>query len=218
MIDIVLLYSGITKGMKSYGPKCIVPIGKSKTPFITEQINLLKKNRNIDNIYVVIGFDSKKVMSLIKDEKNSKVHFFINDEYENTNSGGSLLKVLHKLNKTTLIFEDGILSYDIPKNKKHSYIPVLSKQNKAYSIGSIIQDDKIKYMCYDLNNSWAEYVCVSESDINKAKSVIQNSKQHIGSMFLFEIINLLIDDDIEFHQYALSSKKIKKIINHKVKE
>lgn len=216
MIDIVLLYSGITKGMKSYGPKCIVPIGKSKTPLIVEQINLLKKNRNIDNVYIVLGFDAKKVISLTKDIKNNKVQFFINEEYENTNSGGSLLKILDKLNKTTLIFEDGILSYDTPKNKK-SYIPLLSKQNKAYSIGSIVQDDKIKYLCYDLDSSWAEYVCICEDDIANAKTIINKCKQNINSMFLFEIINLLIDENIEFDQHILSCKKIKKIINHKVK-
>lgn len=216
MIDVVLLSSGITKGMKSYGPKSIVPIGKSKTPLVIEQINILKKNRNIDHIYIVVGFESKKIISLAQRCNSSKVHFIFNDNYENTNSGGALLKILDKLNKTTIIFEDGIISYNIPKYN-YSYLPILKKYNKGYGIGSII-DEKVKYLCYDLENNWAEFVCFGNKDIDYIKSIINNELiTKINSMFLFEIINLLIDNYVEFHAEFTNQKTIKKIINHKVK-
>lgn len=216
MIDVVLLSSGITKGMKSYGPKSIVPIGKSKTPLVIEQINILKKNKNIDHIYIVVGFESKKIISLAQRCNSSKVHFIFNDNYENTNSGGALLKILDKLNKTTIIFEDGIISYNIPKYN-YSYLPILKKYNKGYGIGSII-DEKVKYLCYDLENNWAEFVCFGNKDIDYIKSIINNELiTKINSMFLFEIINLLIDNYVEFHAEFTNQKTIKKIINHKVK-
>lgn len=216
MIDIVFLCGGITKGMKSYGPKCVVPVGKRKIPLVVEQINYLKKNKNIDNIYIICGFESKKVCSLIEKEKNNKVKILINDDYENTNSGASLLKILNKLNKTTIIFEDGIISYKIPKYN-YSYIPILEKYNKGYGIGSII-DEKVKYLCYDLKNSWAEFACFGNKDIDYIKSIISNeSTQKINSMFLFEIINLLIDNHVVFHAEFINQKTVRKIINHKEK-
>lgn len=218
MIDIVILSSGITKGMKSYGPKSIVPIGKSKTPLIIEQINILKKNKNIDNIYIIIGFESKKIISLVKKYNSDKIHLILNDNYENTNSGGALLKVLDKLNKTSIIFEEGIISYGILKHNCSSYIPILKKYNKGYGIGSIL-DGSVKYLCYDLENSWAEFACFGKNDIEYIKTIMNNesNKQRINSMFLFEVINLLIDNYVIFNVQYVNQKTIKKIISHKVK-
>jgi len=211
MIDVVLLCSGIAKGMKSYGPRSIVPIGKTNKPFILHQIASIKKQKPRANIYIVVGFNSKKIKTIIEDEYDN-VNFISHENYEKENNGGALLEALKVINNKCFIFDDGVYCSSL-YNSKQSYIPILNKFNKKFNIGSISQDNNVINLFYDLPNNWAEFFFLTKEDLLKIKNIVDDKMRN---MFLFEVLNYLIDKDIKFLHSEIENKKVDKIINHKV--
>ena len=68
--NIILLCSDITKGMKSYGPKAFIPIGRPKQPLIIHQLQKLKKiySKKV-NIFIVIGFEKENTIYTFRSKK-----------------------------------------------------------------------------------------------------------------------------------------------------
>lgn len=214
MTDVILLCSGITKGMKSYGPKATIPIGKKKTPLIVDQISKIKQNKHRFNIHVIIGFEHKKIISIIEDYKIKNINLVYDEQYESHNSSGALLSVIESIQNKFIVFEDGVISSEIP-NINSSYLPLLDKHNEQFNIGTTISDTKIEYLFYDLPNLWAEFFSVSSEDSKQIKELLISNRTKIKKMFLFEMINFLIDNGIDFGNYKIKSKNVQKIINHK---
>lgn len=214
MTDIILLCGGISKGMKSYGPKATIPIGKKKTPLIIDQITKIKKHKNRYNINIVIGFEHKKILSIIEDYKIKNINFIYDEEYEKHNSSGALITALDYVKDKFVVFEDGVISSEIP-NLNHTYIPVLDKENDQFNIGTTTNESKVEYLFYDLPDLWAEFLSVCSSDYNKIRELLIKNKSKMQNAFLFEAINFLIDSGVEFQNHKIKTKSIQKIINHK---
>lgn len=216
MIDIILLCSGITKGMKSYGPKAIVPVGKNKNPLIVEQIQNIRSLKLKCSINIVVGFESKKIISILNDHKIKNINFIFHDDYENDNAGGAILKAMENIKNNCIIIDDGIIVNEI-KNKNVSYLPVFSKEAKNFNIGLTENNSVVEYLFYDLPKVWSELCYIGRNDLAHVRYAFSNNEKKIKTMFLFEIINLLIDNNIRFEIDNVSNKNIKKLINHKVK-
>lgn len=219
--NIILLSSEITKGMKSYGPKAFVPIGtkNDKKPLIIKQINNILDiyTKNV-NIYVVIGFEYEKFNKLLDSyyptNKYRNIHRIYHKNYEATNNAYAMKLAMENIDKDdVLIIQNGILTKYFPKSNKKSTLPLIKTKNTSFNLGMTTNNDHVKYLCYDLDNKWAEILYLSSKDLLKVKQIINkiNIKQH----FLFELINLLIENNIEFFTENISTKYITKINNHK---
>lgn len=221
MIDnVILLNSEITKGMKSYGPKAFVPI--NKTPLVVKQIeNILQTYGKKTNIYVVMGFEYDKFNSLIdhyfSGSKYNNIHKIFNTDFENTNnSHAAFLAINDIMHGGTIIVQNGILLIDyIPKYQNKSILPIINTKNLIFNLGMNISNNRVQYMFYDLDNKWSEIIYISPDDLKKIKLIL--SKSCIRQQFLFETVNLLIENNIMFETEIISSKKIIKINNHKDK-
>lgn len=216
MIDIILLCSGITKGMKSYGPKAIVPVGKNKNPLIVEQIQNIRSLKIKCSINVVIGFESKRIISILNDYKIKNINFIFHEDYENDNAGGAILKAIQNIKNNCVIIDDGIIANEI-KNKNISYLPIFNKETKNFNIGLTENYSIVEYLFYDLPKAWSELCYIGQQDLANIRHIFANNEKKAKTMFLFEIINLLIDNNIKFEVEQISNKNIKKLINHKVK-
>lgn len=216
MIDIILICSGITKGMKSYGPKAIVPVGKNKIPLIVEQIQNIRSLKLKCSINVIVGFESKKIISILNDYKIKNINFIFHDDYENDNAGGAILKAIENIKNNCVIIDDGIIVNEII-NKNISYLPAFNKEAKNFNIGLTQNNNIAEYLFYDLPKTWSELCYITREDLINVKYILLNNEKKIKTMFLFEIINLLIDNNIKFEIDHVSNKNIKKLINHKVK-
>jgi hypothetical protein len=214
MTDLILLCSGITKGMKSYGPKATIPIGKKKIPLIVDQILKIKQNKNRYDIHIVVGFEHKKILSIIEDYKIKNIDLVYDSEYEHHNSSGALLSVIDKVQDKFIVFEDGVISSEIP-NTNTTYLPTLDKNSTEFNIGTTSNNSKIEYLFYDLPNLWAEFFSVSSNNTKEIKELLTHNRSKVKKMFLFEMINFLIDNDIVFVDCKIKSKNVQKIINHK---
>jgi hypothetical protein len=96
-------------------------------------------------------------------------------------------------------------------------LPILKQTNKdeSFNIGLTINDKKVEYVFYDLPNRWSEILYINSSDIQKTKNLL--TKYNLKQKFLFELINILIENNIIFETETVPSKNILKINNHKSK-
>lgn len=221
MINIIFLCHEITKGMKSFGPKAIIPIGKKNNtePLIIKQIKAIQKSfeQTPYRIHVVVGFEQDRVIKIVKNF-SAKINIIKYNQYAESNSAGAVLDCLSSIKNGHYLFvENGILCDYKPKNNNSSLIPVLKKNNKndKFTIGVTASDNKAEYMFYDLvHNKWPEILFVTEKDADEVRRI--SLDKSVGHMFLFEYINFLIESRIDFFIDKIANSQITKILNHKV--
>lgn len=225
--NVILLCSEITKGMKSYGPKAFIPIGNKnkEKPLIIKQIdNIFLTHGKNTKIYIIIGFEYDKFIKIL--DQYYPLHIYkniiqiYNEFYDKSNNAYSLslaLDLIGSQDGDILIIQNGILTDYSPKNSKKSLIPILKNNNKdeSFNIGLTISGKKVEYMFYDLPYRWSEILYINNSDIESIKNIL--TKHNLKQKFLFEMINLLIDNNIIFETEYIPSKHISKINNHKIK-
>jgi hypothetical protein len=209
MLDILLLVPEITKGMKSLGSKALLSI-KNSTIVLDYQIQQLKKIDPNANIFIGTGFESDKIKKAVS--QYSKVHVLENKNYASTNQA-RLIKLFidNKLSyNDLLIVSNGILfKNSCLKYGGGSKIFLIDKPKTNFNIGCN-DSDMVNYLFYDLPTPWSECV-LFESKAVEHISDICNS-QNIDQLFLFEIINILIEKySISFDKNFISKKDIMKI-------
>lgn len=209
----IILVPEITKGMKSIGSKALINISKEKS-IIEYQIEYLQKHYPNISICVATGFDNEKIQKKIKKYRNIEIIY--NNQYETTNHGMSIHMYMRKVNYSIdnlLIISNGILlkeKLDI-SDKNNSILFTLNKSNIDYSVGlNINKENKPIYLYYDLPISWSECVFLNKFAINKIKNNF--TKHKLSQMFLFEIINYLLEDNgCDFIHKKIYNKNIFKI-------
>jgi len=208
-INAIILVPEITKGMKSIGSKALISVDKKKS-IIENQIEYLQKQYTNINIAVATGFDADKIQKKTKKYDIDIVH---NDRYDQTNHGMSLFMYLHNMKtiQNLLIISNGILLKEkLPISDDESIIYALNKKNSDYNIGlNITEDNKPTYLFYDFPISWSECVFLNDDSLEKLRSV--PIKETMEQMFLFEIINYLLDNDCQFKTEKIANKNICKI-------
>lgn len=217
MINIVFLCYEITKGMKSFGPKALIPVGSKNDPepLIIKQIKSIKKQyENIPHtIHVVVGFEQDRIIKVLRSIPQVKIIKY--DHYNNSNSAGAVLMCLQELSGSVLFVENGILCSYRPKDNTCSVLPVCKKadKNNKFTIGVTTSDNKAEYLFYDLEDKWPEILFIHFGDVDHILRVSKD--KNVNQMFLFEYINYLIEKGIVFHTDKISNTKVNKIINHK---
>lgn len=209
-INAIILVPEITKGMKSIGSKALISIDHSKS-IIEHQIEYLQKYYTNIDITIATGFDAEKIQKKTKRYNNiTTIH---NDRYDHTNHGMSLFMYLQKTKilDNLLIISNGILLKEkLPISIDESIIYALTKKNSDYGIGlNLTADNKPTYLFYDFPISWSECVFLNANSIEKLKEML--IKDTMKQMFLFEIINYLLDSDCRFKTEKIANKNICKI-------
>jgi len=215
-MNAVLLYSEVPKGMKSYGSKAILPIGKQRTPLIIKQIRVLQKKCN--KIYIVIGFDKIKIIDTINKYKCKNIEYIDNNSYNTSNDAEALRRILEQTEdeEGLLVIHGGVLLSDIEKPKLDTifYVknPLLVPNINGFDIGLLYNDKHISYLFYETASKiWSEIIYLNPQTKKNIKKLIQENKIYM-SMFLFECINVAIDNGIVFDSKQMSIKTKK--INH----
>jgi CTP:phosphocholine cytidylyltransferase-like protein len=218
MIDILIIAPEITKGMKSSGSKALLKI-KHSISVIEYQINEIKKYYKDANINIVTGFEHEKIQKIYK---NSPINIIYNTNYTTTNHGEAIKLFLQKDERSSfnnlLVITNGILFKNKPfgTTKQLESVNVdsiaycIDKPKSNFNIG-YNGDENIEYLFFDLPNKWTECVLFNK----EATSYLKNINNNISKMYLFEIINHLIDNDINFQSIQINKKYFLKINNTK---
>jgi len=212
MINILSISPEITKGMKSVGSKLLLPLRKNLT-VIEYQISQLQKIKP-SKIVLNIGFEADKIADVLFRYKT--IDYLINKDYDNSNCGENLITYLHKYKpENLLVFGSGLLIRNHPIKKEYlnneCQIFILNKSKKNFNIGCSDLDD-IQYLFYDMLESWSEIFYLNNEAINILLNIDKKIFKH---MYLFEIINLLLKNNIKFKKTYINKNNIMKIQNLK---
>lgn len=207
-INAIIIATEITKGMKSVGPKALLQIKKT-TSVIEYQINELKKNYKNINIYVAVGFESDKV---IKTLSKYNINIIYNPDFKCTNQVKSIIDCISSYDiNNLLVINNGILfkkSFGHIKPNEPSSVFTLSKSKMDFNIGCQ-KSDEVMYLFYDLPEKWTECVLLNSTAINDLKSMAKN--KNMSQLYVFEMINMLIENGHSFKKVSLNSRNIMKI-------
>lgn len=208
-LNAIILVPEITKGMKSIGSKALISIDHRKS-IIEHQIEYLQKNYTNIDIAIATGFDADKIQKKTKRYNITTIH---NDRYDHTNHGMSLFMYLQKMKsvENLLIISNGILLKEkLPTSINESIIYALTKKNNDYAVGlNITEENRPAYLFYDFPISWSECVFLNAPSIEKLREIL--TKDTMRQMFLFEIINYLLDSDCKFKTEKIANKNICKV-------
>lgn len=212
IINILILASEITKGMKSIGPKCLLKLSPDIS-ILDYQILQAKQYYKHANISVLTGFESDRVKKHI--ETNHKnVNVIYDKSYASSNQTNAVLTAVENLKNidNLLIISSGILLRQCPKLKANnaSTIFYLDQPKDNFNIGSLKVDDH--YLFYGLPNTWSECVFLNSLAIDTLSSF---SKMVFSQLYLFETINKLMENHVAFENKTISKKEIFKLVSHK---
>lgn len=211
MTDALIIISEITKGMKSVGSKALLKV--NNLSIIEHQINQIKNiNKNLI-INIVTGFEHEKINKLLE-KKYKNINIIYNDKYQETNQASNLLLFLQKKLDidSLLVINGGILlknssiTYETLSGKSKIYL--LDKPKNNFTIGCNPIGD-IEYLFYDLPSVWSECLYLNSESINYLKDLTEYI--NIDQMYLFELINNLISNNIYFDKVFIKKNHILKI-------
>lgn len=210
MIDILLISPEITKGMKSIGPRCLLPLRKNLT-VIEYQISQLQKIKP-SKITLSIGFESEKILNTLHRYKT--INYLINDKYAATNQAINLISYIKKHKPSQLlVYSSGlliknniILKHQLYQNNSCKLF-ILNKSKHNFDIGCSDMKNP-DYLFYDMPEPWAEICYLNQRAIEVLSDCSESS---VEQMYLFEIINLLLQNNISFDKIYINKTNIMKI-------
>jgi hypothetical protein len=221
MNNIVLLYSDVSKGMKSYGAKALVANGN--IPLVIKQILQIQK-QFVQNskIHVVLGFDKSRIVDVLKkNELYNKINIIENPNYVKENQGQGFIEALQQIEGgNCYIISNGILTNHILSDNDENIIPILKRKansTSSFRIGVRTDCGIAKYFFYDLEYEWPEscYFCEKDYDSIRKAILYDMSQQQKNGMFLFEHLNKLIDQNFILKTQIVPNKQFKKILSYK---
>jgi hypothetical protein len=206
-LNIIITAAEITKGMKSVGSKSLLKL-KNSTSLIEHQIISLQKFYPGSKIYISTGFESEKIHKIAQQYKNIEIMY--NQDYKNSNQGKGIVQciVSGKLDNALILSSGIMFKHVFTINKKHSRIYILSKPKNYFDVGCH-DTTTVDYLFYDLPQKWSECVYLNSSAITRLKSLLD--KHNMDQLYLFEIINLLIDSGHGFDSCIIPKQKIMKV-------
>lgn len=213
MIDAIINISEITKGMKSLGPKALLKI--NNLSIIEYQINQIKKISRKIRINLITGFYHDKIVDKLKKHKN--INYIYNEEYDHTNHGKGIELLLDNNDVSNILYiGSGILlkpkTLSIRSLKNQSSIFVLDRKKSNFDIGCN-NSQNLEYMFYDLPLVWSECCYLNKEVCDAIKSLIIN--KNISQFFMFEIINIILNKNINIDIKKINRKNICKINSQK---
>jgi hypothetical protein len=216
MIDIVFIIPEITKGMKSFGPKSLINI-RGYT-LIEHQIELIRTIYKHNPIYLLTGFESERIKKTISSSAHKKnIHFLENKQYDTSSQIASIVSYIEQResNKGAIFINNGIITrFNFSKMLKPSQntLFLIKGKKNNFNIGCL-NPDKVEYLFYDLPFLWSECLYLTDSALDLVKQTIL--PHELKTLFLFEMVNKLLDRSIVFNNIYIPKSQITKINNIK---
>jgi len=210
-MNIVILGDKFQKRMKSKG--CVGLFKSGNDYLIIKQYKMLKKIFPKAKIIYVYGFEHKKLLIALDEypEIKQDIELVYNPDYDLYNYGASLHLVREYLNDDVIImFGDAIIDKSLfvkfDLKQKTSQIIINNQSNNK--LGCVVNQLKIENIFYDLDNRIEEIYLLCKQDAMILINFLNSKSQAIKNMFIFEIINKLIDMQVNIkHQITRTKRK-----------
>lgn len=196
-MNFIILGDKYNRGTKSKGCSGLMP--HKKDTIIKNQTSTIFSVFPRSKIIYVYGYDQKKIENYAalnyKSKKN--IEFIHNPEYLTKGFGRSLFTALDYLNDSCVImFGNTIITKSILMKIKHKVPQVFLSKTIEYKLGCVITDEYIENMSYGLTNYSYGIYHFPKPETAMVAGVLDS--QAGKNMFVFEIVNLLIENKVRF--------------------
>jgi len=207
-MNCIIIADKYAKGMKSKGCYGLIQINQ-RTNLFEAQYKAIKTTFPRSKIIYVYGFENKKIKRYLG-QNYQDVIAIENQEYNDTGFVNSIRCASDYLDQNCLIFfGDLAIKSEMFKNfnreKSHIY---LNKKNHN-SLGCIINNNHVQNISYGLDNYLLNMYYINKKNIETFSYYINDIK--LRNYFLFEIINKMIDQGIDFQPSVQNNKQIMSI-------
>jgi choline kinase len=186
--SILIPAAGMGTRMKSYGPKCLIPLNKTHT-VLTRQLRIIEETLQNYEVILVGGFEFEKLQRTVP----PSVKLIQNADYQDTNVGHSISLGIQKCNHDNiliiygdLVFHKKALECSFDRQSKI----LTSDFMKDQEVGCTAQNNILEQIFYDLDNKWAQIAYLTGLE----REMLVNAPQENNSYkFGFELINHIIN-------------------------
>ena len=213
MINIILCNSLMTKGIKCIGPQALLTINHK--PLIIHQIKAIQRlfSHKRYRLHIILGYQKDKVKKTLEKYNylNKKNILLIEDDkyYEHSQTKILTDTLLTLGEDHVILVNEGCLFSNI-SIPKHTCIYNIGKEKRGFDIGCIIQEEQVKYLCYDIPNVWSGITFLHKRDMARIHKITQQYlKDKVNYIFLFEYINSLIELGIVFESSKIRYNGVK---------
>jgi choline kinase len=204
IIYVIIPSAGFGRRMKSYGCKSLLNIKNEK--LIDIQINLINKNLPNNEIILITGFDTERLMN----NSPNNIIKIENEKYYENNVVRSIdigLRATKDNDHILIVFGDILFNEFVLENINFSESSIIiSNHMSDNEVGcNINEKGYLEYMMFDLPNKWGHIVYLTAKELLLFKKLTWNKQS--DKKFCFEIINEIINQGGKFK--CLVNKNIK---------
>lgn len=200
--------------MKSYGPSCLLQIGKNK--LIDYQLSIINEMFENIEILLCLGFESDIAIKYIHQNKNNNIKIIQNQLFEQYYSCESLRLALNATNNKKIFILDGslLINKDMFKNIELKDSTIFTQKNQDnFEISFNINENKqVEHMSFGASTIWIDLLYITNTCVNKLRDLLATG--NYKNKFIFEAINELIKLDIQLKPHKIKNN-IRKINNIK---
>ena len=177
-LTVIIPIAGIGHRMKSYGPKCLLPVNNKET-IIQKSITTIKTVYPYAEIIVVVGFEADKVIKSIP----NGIRIIENQIYENTNVVESIRLALNCCinNNVMIVYGDLIYNCETIESmtSNGSCVIIDSKGRfRPEEVGVTVVDNLVTNFAYGLNIKWSHIIYMEEKEYNIFKILCSNRRKN----------------------------------------
>lgn len=192
-ISIIIPAAGMGYRMKSYGPKALIKLNKRYT-IIERQIRILKKNYPESEIFVVVGFESEKIIAALS---RYSVKFIFNPIHEETNVLYSigLAIMAASCDEVLIVYGDLIFNHSAVKGLRGNSKIIIDANGfmKKEEVGVVVSSDGcVTNMSFGIDSKWSQIAYLKDKELEIFKDV--STKNECKNWFGYEGINYVIDN------------------------
>lgn len=181
----IILAAGQNRGT-SKTPKSLTVSGGSY--LIDNQISTIKQRNQDNEVVVVCGFESKKLIEYLHSHHCVKIVENLN--YKTTTSLESLRLGINVSENNGVVIIHGDRDFNIEAisfDDKHPHI-VASNTFEKSAVGFIANGKNLKNMSYGLPNTWGQIAYFPKNMFSNIRKLLNNTKPQLN---IFEMINSL---------------------------
>lgn len=194
--------------MKAYGPPSLFKDMAGKT-ILEHQIHILKNRFPKADITVVSGLWADKLASI----KTTDFRIIENQLFESTNEIEDLRLAINNISTENVLILTGDLYFNsatFSEIPQESFIVYDNKhQLNNVDIGMTIVDKNATILSFDLNNKWVGIIYIDSLFFEKFKTLCLDRTKN--RLFLFELINNMVNNGYKFLAYQPDNMKIIKV-------
>jgi len=194
-LSVIILAAGMGKRLKSYGPKCLFGLG-NKT-IIERQIDTILHIFPKSDIFIVVGFESNKIRTKVKDKYPVRIVY--NPIWEETNVMFSAALGLQALTTTNVLLIHGDLVFNAEAlygitNRGSRLLVDTSRQLSGDEVGLIFEQNSnlVTNISYGLPIKWGQIAYLEGKEFKTFEKVAYNYDL-TSRWFLYEGLNRIIE-------------------------